>query len=131
MSAKQKRAAGRKTTQHIHVSELTNLSNYSVIANEGTIIDASASGFCLMIDRTSLVPRNLKATLSLDAIIGQQVVMFLPSMNLDLDGTIRRTQHRGKGLFEVAIEFSPDVPEYWRECLVDLLPAPGEIESAE
>lgn len=127
----QKRHAIRKTVREIHVTELTSLSNYAVIAHEGQIIDASSSGFCLIVDRQSLVPRDLKSTLTLEAIIGQQVVMFLPDMNLDLDGTIRRTHHRGRGKFEVAVEFSPEVPEYWRECLVDLLPAPGELEDAE
>lgn len=52
-------------------------------------------------------------------------------MNLDLDGTVNRTLHKGRGNFEIAIEFSRDVPEYWRECLIDLLPAPGEMEDDE
>jgi hypothetical protein len=125
---KQKRVAERKQTQKIHVTELTSLTNYAVIAHEGMIADASASGFRLLIQRQDLVPKELKSTLNLDVIIGQQVVMFLPEMNLDLDGTIRRTHHIGKGVFEVAIEFSPEVPVYWRECLVDLLPSPGELE---
>ena len=127
----QKRLALRKTTREIHVTQLTSLSTYAVIAHEGQIVDASSSGMCLIVDRKSLVPSDLKSTLTLETIIGQQVVMFLPDMNLDLDGTIRRTLHRGRGKFEVAIEFSPEVPEYWRECLVDLLPAPNELPDEE
>lgn len=123
-----KRAASRKSVQHIHVTELTSLTNYTIIAHECSIVDASNTGFCLIIDRHSLVPKELKSSLSLDGIVGQQVVMFLPEMNLDLDGKVKRTQHRGKGQFEVGVEFSPEVPEYWRECLVDLLPAPGEFD---
>lgn len=124
------RVAERKTTDPILVSEVTSLKPYGLIANEAQIIDASSSGFCMLITRKDLVPKELKSTLTLDSMIGYQVAMFLPAMNLDLDGTIRRTSHRGKGVFEVAIEFSPEVPEYWRECLVDLLPNPGEFESA-
>ena len=48
-------------------------------------------------------------------------------MNLDLDGRVVRASHIGRGAFEIALEFSEDIPEYWRECLVDLLPEPGEI----
>ena len=54
--------------------------------------------------------------------------MFLPQLNLDLDGTIIRTKHIGKGVFEVALTFAPDTPHFWRECLVELLPAPGEVK---
>ena len=85
----------------------------------------------IQIERKDLLPTDLKSNLSLDSLIGQQVVLFLPQMNLDLDGTVNRTAHKGKGCFEIAIEFSRDVPEYWRECLIDLLPAPGEMEDEE
>ena len=74
------------------------------------------------------IPEDLKNNLTLDRIIGESVVMFLPQMNLDLDGTIRRAHHKGKGVFEIAVDFSEGVPEYWRECLIDLLPSPGEME---
>jgi hypothetical protein len=127
MSA-ERRIAERKDIDQIIVSELTSLSNYNVIAHTGTIIDASSSGFLVVLQRTEVVPKEYRDSLSLDPLIGHQVVMFLPQMNLDLDGTIIRTEHKGKGRFEVAITFSSDVPEYWRDCLVDLLPAPGEMK---
>lgn len=123
-----RRAAARKIVDFIHVSELTSLSNYSVIAREAVIIDASQTGFLMKIDRSQLLPKEFRENLTLDSLVGQQVVMYLPQMNLDLDGTVTRAIHVGKGLFELAITFSPDVPEYWRGCLVDLLPAPGEIK---
>ena len=124
----ERRIATRKDVQSIVVSDVTSLSSYGVIVHTAQIIDASSSGFMMKVDRKNLGTKDLKQSLTLDMLIGHQVVMFLPDMNLDLDGVIRRTAHIGKGLFEVAVEFSPDVPEYWRECLVDLLPAPGEIE---
>lgn len=123
----ERRIHTRKTIDQIVVSELTSLSNYNVIAHSGIIVDASASGFLLQLERIHLTSRELRESLSLDPLVGHQVVMFLPQMNLDLDGTIIRAEHKGKGRFEVAITFSPDVPEYWRDCLVDLLPAPGEM----
>lgn len=124
----ERRVAERKIVDFIHVAELTSLSNYSVIAREGVIIDASQSGFLLRIERSQLVPKEYRENLTMHNLVGHQVVMYLPQMNLDLDGTITRADHIGKGHFEIACSFSPDTPEYWRDCLVDLLPAPGEIK---
>jgi hypothetical protein len=122
-----RRVRERKIVDEIVVSELTSLSSYNIIAHSGTIVDASASGFLLSLDRKNVAAKDLRDSLTLDSLIGHQVVMFLPQMNLDLDGTIVRTEHKGKGRFEIAVTFSNDVPEYWRDCLVDLLPAPGEF----
>lgn len=127
MSA-ERRVSERKLVDPVRVAELTSLSNYNVIANEGTIIDASPSGFLVRVERTSLVPEDYRKNLTLTELIGDQVVMFLPQMNLDLDGTVTRAHHTGKGTFEIAITFSQDIPEYWRDCLVDLLPSPGEFD---
>lgn len=125
----ERRIQQRKETDPVRVAELTSLSNYSVIAREGIICDASQSGFLLRVDRRDLIPEALRKNLNLENLVGDQVVMFLPEMNLDLDGKITRASHTGKGVFEIAISFSQDVPEYWRDCLVDLLPAPGEFEA--
>jgi len=124
----ERRLAERKEVDAIMVSDITALTDYSVLARHGAIIDASTRGFLLMIQREDLIPEGLRSNLSLEAIVGQQLVLFLPQMNLDLDGTVMRAEHKGKGLFEIAVDFSPEVPEYWRECLIDLLPAPGEME---
>src|ERR1700729_876023 len=102
----ERRIAARKVVDFIHVAELTSLSSYSVIAHEGVIIDASQSGFLLRIDRSKLVPKDLRENLSLKSLLGHQVVMYLPQMNLDLDGTIIRAEHVGKGKFEIALTFS-------------------------
>lgn len=127
----ERRVATRKSVDFIHVSELTSLSSYLVIAHEGVIVDASQSGFLLRVERKQLAPKEYRENLVMSNLVGHQVVMYLPQMNLDLDGTITRADHIGKGRFEIAIQFSADVPEYWRDCLVDLLPAPGEIKGEE
>lgn len=124
----ERRNKERKAVDSILVTELTSLGHYLIVAQEGLIVDASPKGFLLQVDRKDLVPEDLKTNLTLDSLIGETVVMFLPQMNLDLDGTVRRTHHIGKGLFQIAVEFSDEVPEYWKECLIDLLPAPGELE---
>jgi hypothetical protein len=127
MGTPERRIAERKAVEPIKISELTSLVQYKVIAKSGEIIDASTSGMLLMIDRKDFVQKQFRENLSIDEVLGQHVVMYLPQMDLDLDGRITRAEHVGKGKFEVAIQFSEDVPLYWRECLVDLLPSPGEI----
>ena len=127
MNASERRVAARKIVDFIAVSELTSLSSYGVIAHECVIVDASKTGFLMKLERSQLIPPEYRENLNLQALVGQQVVMYLPQMNLDLDGTVTRANHVGKGRFEVAVTFSAEVPEYWRDCLVELLPAPGEI----
>ncbi len=128
MKATERRIAERKEVASIEVAELTSLANYKVLARAGEIIDASTSGLLMYINRKDLIPKELRENLSLKELLGQHVVMFLPQMNLDLDGRITRAHHIGKGVFEIGLQFSEEVPLYWRECLIDLLPAPGEIE---
>ncbi len=127
MKAASRRQAERKTVDSIEVSELTSLNQYKVLARAARITNASTSGLLLTLNRKDLVPRELRENISMQELVGQQVVMFLPQMNLDLDGSVVRAQHTGRGVFVVAIQFSDEVPLYWRECLIDLLPAPGEI----
>lgn len=131
MKSAERRIAERKTVASIEVSELTSLNQYKVLARAGAITNASTSGLQMTIDRKDLIPKELRENLTLNDLVGQQVVMFLPQMNLDLDGTIMRADHIGRGLFNVGIKFSEEVPLYWRECLIDLLPAPGEIDEEE
>ena len=124
----ERRVSSRKIVDTIHVCDLTSTNTYTVIASDGYIVDASALGFLLQLSRKDLLSKDLKENLTLDSLVGQNVVLYLPEMNLGLDGTISRTAHTGKGIFEIAVEFSDDIPDYWRECLVDLLPKPGELD---
>jgi recombinational DNA repair ATPase RecF len=54
--------------------------------------------------------------------------IHLDDLDLILEGTITRTRFLGKGVFEVGVDYSDTAPDYWRECLVDLLPQPNELE---
>ena len=129
MKAANRRIADRKDVDVIEITDLTSLSDYEILVRQARIVDTSTSGLLLEVERKHLVPKNLRENLSLQEIKGLKVAMFLPQMNLDLDGTITRADHIGKGKFEVGIQFSDEVPLYWRECLVELMPAPGEIDS--
>lgn len=127
----ERRYAPRKNLEYIDAVELTSLSHFNVFASEAKIVDVSATGYLLHVSRQHFTQPELRDTLTLDAVLGHQIVMFLPQLNLDLDGTIARAKHVGKGFFEVAVTFNPETPKFWRECLVDLLPSPGEVKTED
>lgn len=117
------RAAKRKQVGSIPVSNLTTLTHFESIARFGHLIDASSTGFLILIDREDLVPKNLRQNLSLQSIEGEPMMLMINPMELEISGHIARTRYVGKGVFEIAVDFSQDAPEYWRECLFDLLPS--------
>ncbi len=126
-----KRAARRKNVGAIPISNLVTLSQYESIAKYGHLTDASSSGFLIRIEREYLVPKSLRQNLSLEAIEGEAISLVIEPMELEISGHIARTQYVGKGIFEIAIDFSQDAPEYWRECLFDLLPTTAEVLADE
>ena len=126
-TAKDLRSAQRKQVDYILVTEITDLDCYALVAREAYIVDVSSDGFLVKITRQHLEDENLKNNLSLEDLEGKTLALYLPDMGVDLDGTVVRTQHVGRGVFEMALKFSEDTPKYWRECLVDLLPSLGEI----
>ena len=127
---KKRRIANRKIVGGITVTNVTALNKFTAISKIGTMVDASSTGLLLLIDRKDLIPKGLRESLSLEQLMGEHVMLRIAEMNLDIDGVISRTRHIGKGMFELALDFSLDAPEYWRECLVDLLPAPGEMSDS-
>jgi len=120
--------APRKEVTPIHVTYLTSLEDFAKLARNCEIIEASASGLLLHVKREDLIPAQLRKNLNLDMLIGDRVFMHLEELNLEVSGVITRTQLKGKQGFHIAIDYSDDAPEYWRECLIDLLPSPGELE---
>ena len=85
----------------------------------------------LHIRREDLIPRSLKNTLTLDSLIGDLVIIRIEEMNLELSGKISRTKLLGKKGFELALDYTNDAPEYWRDCLMDLLPTPQEFDDLQ
>ena len=124
----ERRVAPRKELSPINVSYITSLTDFARIARNCEIVEASKTGLLLLIKREDLIPVSLRKNLTLDALIGENIFMHLEDMNLEISGSIARTQLLGKKGFHVAIDYSEDAPEYWRECLMDLLPIPGELE---
>jgi hypothetical protein len=122
------RSAPRKELTPVPISNVSSLENLMKIAKGGNIIEASSSGLLLMVKRDDLVPATLRKNLNLDVLVGDKILIHLPDLNLEISGRIARTAFKGKSGFEIGIDYTDDAPEYWRECLVDLLPAPGEFD---
>lgn len=127
--AKKQRAAPRRDVAPLEISSMSSLDNLSKIAKHGEITNASISGFKLIVKREDLVPAQLRKNLTIESLHGTKVLLHLPQMNIEISGTIARTKLLGKKGYEIGIDFSDDAPEYWRECLLDLLPAPGEFDT--
>lgn len=125
-----KRIAQRRQITPLEVSTMTSLENISKISKGGAIIEASTTGFLMIVSRNELVPAIFRKNLNLDALIGTRVLLHLSQLNLEISGIVARTKFIGKAGFEIGIDYSADAPEYWRECLVDLLPAAGEFDKA-
>lgn len=121
----------RKQLDTIHIESLTSLDQFSLLARRGKIVNASTSGFLLHIHRQDLVPKILRENLTIDYVVGERVKLLISEMNLEIEGTVTRTKLVGQGVFAVAVDFTKNAPEYWRECLLDLLPNSGEIDQFE
>lgn len=123
-----RRVAPRRDITPLQVSSVASLDNLARIARYGEIIEASTTGFLLIVKREDLVPAALRKNLTLEPIHGSKVLLHLPQMNIEIAGRIKRSKLLGKQGFEIGIDYAEDAPEYWRECLLDLLPAPGEFD---
>lgn len=123
-----KRIAPRKEVEPIKVSYMASLDDLAKIAKNCQIVEASSTGLLLTVLRDDLIPQSLRGNLNLDCLIGNRVYLKLDPMNIEVSGEIRRTKFLGKQGFHIAVDYSEDAPEYWRECLMDLLPKPGEFD---
>lgn len=128
---KEKRIAPRRDIDPIEVSSMTSLEMITPIARGGQLVNASTSGFGMRVHRTDFIPKYLRENLNMDALVGEKVLIFIQMMNLEIAGVITRAKHKGQGVFELALDYTEEAPLYWRECLVDLLPNPGELQSDE
>lgn len=126
--AAEKRVAPRTELEPIEITAFTSLDHLTMLSRAGQIVEASKTGFCVHVRRKDLVPKQFREVLSLKGLEGGRVMLTLAEMGLEISGTIKRTARLGKDIFEIGIDYSEDAPEYWRECLLDLLPRPGGFE---
>ncbi|MBK7960692.1 MAG: hypothetical protein IPK04_05455 [Bdellovibrionales bacterium] len=124
----QRRLSPRKELARVMVSYVASMEDLAKIARNCEILDASISGLLLLVKRKDLIPPSLRGNLNLDMLVGHRIFMRIEDMNLEISGKIARTKFLGKQGFHLAVDYTEESPEYWRECLMDLLPAPGEID---
>ena len=125
------RSAPRREIEPIEVDSVSSLENLHKIAKKAVVVEASITGFKLMIRREDLIPADLRQNLNLDSLVGSKILIHIDPMNLEISGTVKRTQLLGKTGYELGVDYTDDAPEYWRECLLDLLPFPGEFSSED
>jgi hypothetical protein len=123
-----KRSHERKAVNGLKVSNLTAYEKFALLSREATLVDASATGLLIVLERKNLIPQSLRSNLSLDSLVGERVMFRIQEMDLEMEGFVSRTKVIKAGLFEVAIDFSADAPEYWRLCFMDLLPNGDEFD---
>ena len=112
----------RKNVSQVDVLNVKNVSNGDVYFSRATLVDVSPTGLLLRVERENILALGLRSTLTLSTIIGEGVGFTIEIMDTYIEGLITRTKLEGHGTFVVAVDFREDAPEYWRQCLVDLLP---------
>lgn len=125
--AQPSRVAPRQEIERIEIKGFTSLDHMTLLSRTGHIVNASTSGFLLHLDRKDLVPKQFREQLSIEALEGDQVLLTIPVMDLEISGKITRTKRVNKDTYEIAVDYTDDSPEYWRELLLDMLPKPGEL----
>ena len=120
------RAAPRKEVgkelAKLTLDSFSSLDSLQKLAKYGQIIEASSSGILIKFKRDDFVAKELRTNLSIDQLVGQNIFFNIHEMDLEITGKVARTKFLGKEGFVVAIDYTADAPEYWRECLMDLLP---------
>ena len=122
MKARNLRQAPRKEITPLTLDNFASLETLQKLASYGEVIEASSSGILLHFKRDDFVGKELRANLNIDFLVGQSVYFTIHEMGLEISGVVARTKFLGKNGFHIAVDYSKDAPEYWRECLMDLLP---------
>jgi len=116
----------RKAISQVDVLNVKNVASGEVYFSRAMLVDVSPTGLLLRVERENILSMGLRSTLTLSSIIGTSVGFTIEVMDTYLEGAVTRTKLEGHGTFVVAVDFREDAPEYWRNCLVDLLPADAE-----
>jgi hypothetical protein len=115
----------RESLEPLPIRGLTSIDHMTLLARKGFLIEASTTGFLLEVERRDLAPKTFRDSLSLKELEGDKVYLMIDAMNLEVGGVITRTHRITKDRWQIAVDFREDAPEYWRECLLELLPKPG------
>lgn len=111
-----------KEEAKLTLDSISSMENLEKLAKYGEIIEASATGILIRVERKDFLSKELRSNLNIDQLIGKEVFFNIHEMDLEISGKIARTKFVGKKGFIIAVDYSSDSPEYWRECLMDFLP---------
>ena len=98
-----------------------------LIASRAFVSQMHKKGFELTLSRQDLFPPLLKYNINLNALHTKNLSLYIPSMEMDLEGTVARTQHMGQGTFKICLEFLKESPKYYNECLFELWPSSSPV----
>jgi hypothetical protein len=121
-----RRADQRKAISQVDVLNVKDLNKGDVYFSRATVVDVSNTGILLLVERENILSVPLRSSLSLNGLINVSVGFTIEVMDTYIEGIVTRTRPEGGGDFMIAVDFREDAPEYWRNCLVDLLPEDGD-----
>ena len=122
------RVALRKKVEGITVSNVAILKpSYCSLTKKAVLVNASSHDFLIRVHRRDLIPKYLRNNLTLDSIKDHLIILTIEQMDLTISGYVTRTAMIGRGNFEVAVDYSQDESDYFRECLFSMLPNKGEF----
>ena len=117
------RVALRKKVEGITISNVAILKpSYCSLTKKATLVNASSHDFLIVIQRKDLIPKYLRNNLTLHSLKDHLIILTIEQMDLTISGYVTRAVMIGRGKFEVAIDYSQDESDYFRECLFSMLP---------
>lgn len=111
-----------KELSELTLDSFSSLDSLQKLAKYGQVVEASSTGILLKFKRDDFVAKELRSNLNIDHLVGQNIFFNIHEMDLEISGKVTRTKFLGKEGFLIAIDYTADAPEYWRECLMDLMP---------
>lgn len=96
----------------------------NLIARKALISQMTPYGFELSLHRHDLVLKVLKYNTSLNMLCSKNLSLYIPAMDMDLEGTVITTDHLGQGVFKIQMKFLKEQSSYFNECLCELWPGP-------
>ena len=122
------RRSTRKAVYPLTISALRLTRTGLLLSHEGYFVEVSEHGFKLLLHRKKILYPGLREKLDWSGLVGQSLRIFLEDLDLELEGTIKRIRHLGRGEFEMGVDYTANAPDYWRSCLAELLPKPNEVD---
>jgi hypothetical protein len=125
---KRRQEAVRKQIEQIDVLNVKNTENGEVYFSRASIVDISPTGLLLRVSRADILALPLRSTLTFSQLHSVSVGFTIEIMDTYIEGYVARTKLEDRSHFLVAVDIREDAPEYWRQCLVELLPDPADAD---